>query len=173
MKLNLGCGADHLPGYVNVDSVGRYSPDVVHDLNDGQLPFDSESVDEILLRDVLEHVDVIHVLSECHRVLKSGAICKIRVPHFTYHRAYEDPTHINFFSVNSFNFFVKGHKQLYFDFQFSDCAKTLSFLKVKGFAIYRPIEFIVNRSASTLLLYESTFLRALFPAENINIELIK
>ena len=47
MKLNLGCGYNKYPGYVNVDHDANCSPDIVADL-EGRLPFDDSSVDEII-----------------------------------------------------------------------------------------------------------------------------
>lgn len=60
MKLNLGCGEKYLDGYINVDFCPIFSNgnkmkcDVFHNLKLG-IPFDSNSVKEILLEEVLEH----------------------------------------------------------------------------------------------------------------------
>ena len=56
IKLNLGCGSDYRRGYINADRV-RGRVDVVLDLNVLPYPFSDNTVDEILLRHVLEHVD--------------------------------------------------------------------------------------------------------------------
>ncbi len=56
MRLNLGCGDDIKDGYVNVDTTKLPGVDVLADLND-QLPFKSESVDQIVMKSVLEHLN--------------------------------------------------------------------------------------------------------------------
>ena len=54
LKLHLGCGTNKLEGWVNVDSVADCQPDLVHDVSQ-PLPYQNESVDEILAEDLLEH----------------------------------------------------------------------------------------------------------------------
>ena len=54
LRLNLGCGEDHKPGYINVDKYGN--PDVLHDLEEFPWPWDDESVEEILMKHILEHL---------------------------------------------------------------------------------------------------------------------
>ncbi len=79
-KLNLGCGFDHKPGYVNVDLNERHYPDVVANAID--LPsFPSCYYDEIIAQDVLEHVvreDVRKALFEWNRLLTIGGRIFIR-----------------------------------------------------------------------------------------------
>ena len=80
IKLNLGCGSDIKKGYINCDKVQIPGVDKIVDL-DQKLDFADNSVDEIILIDVLEHVgDIIKVLEELHRILKKGGALKIRVP---------------------------------------------------------------------------------------------
>ena len=56
MKLNLGCGNKIYDGYVNVDKFDVYNVDVIHDLERFPYPFDNDSVEEIILSHVLEHI---------------------------------------------------------------------------------------------------------------------
>ena len=56
MKLNLGSGSKLLDNYTNVDKYEYFNPDVVHDLEHFPYPFNDDSVDEILLSHVLEHI---------------------------------------------------------------------------------------------------------------------
>ena len=83
MKLNLGSGEDIREGYVNCDIRIIKGIDVQLDLEYGNLPFRSESADEILLKDALEHVSwrkVDLVLKECFRILKPGGTITIQAP---------------------------------------------------------------------------------------------
>jgi len=84
LKLNLGCGSNKLSGYVNIDSVKEFSPDLVHDLSD-PLPYQDLSVDEILAEDILEHLDKYaryFFCLEIVRVLKIGGKAVLQVPNF-------------------------------------------------------------------------------------------
>lgn len=79
-KLNLGCGADYLVDYVNIDK--NCKADINRDLLD-QLPFDPESVDEVLASHLLEHFGFAEVpifISRVNKVLKKGGLFHIRVP---------------------------------------------------------------------------------------------
>jgi predicted SAM-dependent methyltransferase len=96
---------------------------VVHDLNVLPLPFDDESADEVLSEDMLEHVNYIPLLKECHRIVLLGGRVRIEVPHFTLSNNYVDPTHRSMFSIKTLNFFCAetfGGREgnYYFDFKF-------------------------------------------------------
>ncbi len=72
MKLNLGCGSEYLKGYINIDIMQGVA-DVVWDLNKCPYPFEDDSVDYVLAKHVLEHLDdVISVMNELHRIVKKG-----------------------------------------------------------------------------------------------------
>jgi len=84
IKLNLGCGSNKLPGWVNIDSVKGFEPDLVLDVS-GPLPYQDLSVDEILAEDLLEHFDKYtryFFCLEITRVLKIGGIVTIQIPNF-------------------------------------------------------------------------------------------
>ena len=52
-KLNLGSGIDIRPGYVNLDVAALPGVDVVHDLAELPLPFETAAFDEVLCKDIL------------------------------------------------------------------------------------------------------------------------
>jgi ubiquinone/menaquinone biosynthesis C-methylase UbiE len=179
IKLNLGCGTNILAGWVNLDCTALPGVDVVHDLNALPLPFEDECADEILCEDVLEHVDYIPLLKECHRILNLGGRLRIEVPHFTSSNNFVDPTHRNMFSIKTFNFFSadtfegKG-RGYYFGFKFSGITdKQITFETRKIYAYNRLIARVVNSSERMRLFYEATGFSRLFPAENIWVTLIK
>ncbi len=102
LRLNLGCGRDTKPGFVNVDYVKVPGVDVVADLND-RLPWDDASVDEVLLYHALEHVDdPLKLMLEIQRILKPGGIAEVKVPHRKHSDAYSI-YHKHYFDENSFN----------------------------------------------------------------------
>jgi ubiquinone/menaquinone biosynthesis C-methylase UbiE len=79
MRLHLGCGEKHWPGFVNVDAHG--DPDVISDCR--KLPFDADYADEIHSIHFVEHVprlDLENMLVDWHRVLKPGGKLVIEVP---------------------------------------------------------------------------------------------
>lgn len=110
MKLNLGCGIKKIDGFVGVDNIKTEAVDIIHDLNIFPYPFEDGSVDEIIMDNVLEHLDdVIKVIEELHRLCVPGAIVKINVPYFKSNSAYTDPTHKHFFTETSFKYFTKDN----------------------------------------------------------------
>jgi len=115
MKLNLGCCDSHMPGYVNVD---RMQPaDVVTDLSK-PWPWEDNSVDEIVARDIIEHLpDKILTMNEIWRVLKPGGVAKILVPTTDGPGAWQDPTHLSWWHRNSFWYYTAGepHRERFGD----------------------------------------------------------
>ena len=110
LKLNLGCGRKYLPGYVNCDVCRDVRADRYFDLNEFPYPFESDSADEILMDNVLEHlVDVPRVIAELHRMLRPGGRLRILVPYGKSDWALQDPTHRHLFTEQSLNYFVEGN----------------------------------------------------------------
>ena len=175
-RLNLGCGRDTRPGWVNLDRAALPGVDVVHDLERLPLPFADASFDEILAKDVLEHVDYIPLLSELWRVLRPGGRLDIQVPHFTSVDNYVDPTHRNRFSVRTFEFFVADSthaRDYYFDFQFSRIVDRRLTFPGWPLVYNRAVAPLVNIGDRTRKYYELTFLSRLFPASNLILTLIR
>lgn len=106
MKLNLGSGLRLEEGYINVDKI--YSPgiDVVQDLESYPFPFDDNSVDEILCRHLICHLnDLTKFLDELHRILKPKGKVKIYAPHFSSDNFKTDPTHKTSIGYRSLNYY--------------------------------------------------------------------
>ena len=84
MKLNLGSHSKKIKGeYVNVDGLAIENVDVVHNLTEYPYPFEDDSIEEILMVEVLEHIswrETVNVLRECRRILKPGGKFHIQVP---------------------------------------------------------------------------------------------
>ncbi len=99
LKLNLGCGGEHLPGWVNVDKFPASHPDVVHDLEQFPWPLPDGCAEEILLKHVLEHLGrdsdtFLRIIQELYRVCAPGALVRIVVPHPRHQDFLQDPTHV-------------------------------------------------------------------------------
>jgi ubiquinone/menaquinone biosynthesis C-methylase UbiE len=109
VRLNVGCGRNTEPGFVNLDRVGGHGADVVYDLETAAvtaLPFATSSVDTILCSHVLEHVTaIIPAMRELHRILKPGGALIALTPYASSNDAVEDPTHVRFFTENSWIYF--------------------------------------------------------------------
>lgn len=83
LKLNLGCGEQSMPGYVNVDIRDLPGVDKIVDFKSQSLPFDDDTVEEVYCSHCLEHVyPYKFFLNEITRVCRVGAKVEIRVPHW-------------------------------------------------------------------------------------------
>lgn len=100
-KLNLGCGDDIREGYINIDKYIKADKQV--ELNKIPYPFETNSVDEILALNVLEHLNNPYdILLEWHRICKPGAKIILAVPHFSSGNAFADVQHVRPYSISAF-----------------------------------------------------------------------
>ncbi len=116
IKLNLGCGETKFPGYINVDKFG--TPDVNHDLEVFPWPWETNSVSDIELLHVLEHLGketeiYFGIFKEMYRVCKHGARIHIIVPHFRHEFFYDDPTHVRVVTPQGLALFSKKNNQMW------------------------------------------------------------
>ena len=86
-------------GWVNVDSVQACFPDVLWDLETFPWPWPDDSIDEIILSQVLEHLGqlpnvYLRIIQELYRICKEGALIQISVPHPRHDHYLCDPTHV-------------------------------------------------------------------------------
>ena len=107
VKLNLGSGAKPLELHFNVDiNRGALNVHLICDLDEIPWPFKSDTVDEIVMNQCLEHLkEHNRAMAEVFRILKKGGKAKISVPHFTWQYAFHDPTHRHFFGYNTFFYY--------------------------------------------------------------------
>lgn len=163
MKLHLGCGWEKLKGYINCDISKEVNPDKVLDL-EKKLPFNDNSVKEIIINHTLEHIrEFMQLMEEFHRVCKNNAIIKIRVPYFAYPGSFQDPTHVRFFTLKTFDYFSKNN-----DLNFYSKARfRIEEIKLRFF-VTRPsrlIDLFINSISS----FYERFISGIIPAEELNI----
>jgi SAM-dependent methyltransferase len=122
--LDLGCGPVIRNPYgaeiaYGIDLVGEESSFLkLADLNTMPIPFNSDSFDFVTAFDFLEHVPrliyskdqrlhpFINLMNEIHRVLVPGGIFLAHTPAYPKQEAFQDPTHVNFISENTVQYFA-------------------------------------------------------------------
>ena len=110
IKLNLGCGLKKIEGYDNIDNNKIVTPDTVLDIvSEGLWLWADNSVDEVRAFDFLEHVPIgktIFVIEEIYRVLKPDGIFEHFTPSTDGRGAFQDPTHVSFWNINSWFYYT-------------------------------------------------------------------
>ena len=105
-RLNLGCGNEILPNWVNHDLAQLPGVDVVHDLTSFPWPFADGQFEMIRAFHVLEHLpETVRTIEELHRICAPGGRVHIRVPYWNSPDMIADPTHKVSFSEATFDFF--------------------------------------------------------------------
>ena len=173
MKLNIGCGNDYMEGYVNCDWTDKIKVDKVVDLEKTPLPFEDNSVDGIVANHILGHINnFIPLMHELHRICKKGTKIYIKTPFYAGWGQWNDPTHVRFFSIYTFQYFQKGNYS-----HEVGCDKDMFNYKVKlNYAIGRArnvfnwLNPIINFTSFTQQMYVRFFCW-IFPASEIQYEL--
>ena len=98
LKLNLGCGNKKLEGFLNIDFSEHCSPDLIMDLENTPYPFLANTVSEIRMKSVLEHISqnpkiFFSVMKEIYRICKHKASIFIECPHPSHRWQVVDFTH--------------------------------------------------------------------------------
>ncbi|MEH2295226.1 methyltransferase domain-containing protein [Nostoc sp.] len=107
IRVDLGCGTHKEEGFIGVDVIAGDQVDVIADLN-GHFPFPDNSVGFIKAHDIIEHLpDRIHTMNEIWRICKPDAIVYISVPSTDGRGAFQDPTHVSFWNLNSFMYYCQ------------------------------------------------------------------
>lgn len=110
LKVDICCGPNKAPGFVGVDFVKLPGVDIVHDLNK-EFPFEDSTVDYLRAHDAIEHLpDRIKTMNEIFRVCKHGATVDIKVPSTDGRGAFQDPTHVSYWNINSFYYYSSDFK---------------------------------------------------------------
>lgn len=99
LRLNLGCGLRKYPGFLNVDKYPECAPDQAVDLEAFPWPWPDDSVAEVRMIHVLEHLGAttatyLGIMRELWRVCRHDAEVLIVVPHPRHDSFLNDPTHV-------------------------------------------------------------------------------
>src|SRR6478735_424319 len=112
-KLHLGCGKTILKEWINLDIMKGQGVDIVADLekcSETPLPFEDNSIDEFFASHLIEHIHhTLPMMQELHRIAKNDAKAVFRLPYGSSDDAYEDPTHVRQYFLNSFGYFSQPY----------------------------------------------------------------
>jgi len=125
--LDLGCGPIPQNKFkandiVGIDLVENKKEKVIKcKLGYEKLPFDKDSFDYLTAYDLIEHIPrfseisengppFIFFMNECYRVLKPGGIFLSMTPIYPYFGAFQDPTHNNIITVDTFKLYFSEKK---------------------------------------------------------------
>lgn len=109
---NLGAGNQCYAGVKGVDLFQGKGVDIVHNINDTPWPIETSSADIVMAFQAFEHfADLTKVMSEVHRISKNGARLIVEVPYFRHVGAFQDPTHVHFFTSTTMAYFHETKKR--------------------------------------------------------------
>ena len=112
VKLNMGCGHNKVPGYLNVDLSAECTPDYVCDLEVLPWIWPDHSVDAVRFNHCLEHLGqeskvFLGMMKELYRVCKNESKIEINVPHPKHDNFLGDPTHVRVITPEVLSLFDK------------------------------------------------------------------
>jgi predicted SAM-dependent methyltransferase len=113
--INIGCGMDYKPGWLNTDLSKTAKADIVHDIRTEKLPVDDNSADVVycsgVLEQILENEHLIHAVNEAWRVLRPGSEFQIVVPNAEHSIAFQDPMDVRKFVPKTFDYLVANARE--------------------------------------------------------------
>lgn len=150
LRINLGSGHKRIEGFLNVDNDPQVNPDVLLSLNDDTLPFEDNSVSEVLASHILEHIGTgfIPLMKELYRICEPNAIIHVAVPHHRSDWFADDPTHVRIITANTFKLFSKKYIQHHIE----------TYGSSNGMAIKENVDFeILETNARAFPAWEERF----------------
>ncbi len=104
-RLNIGCGNTKEEGFIGIDIAKLGGVDMLGSMD--TLPLKSNTIDEIVMHQVLEHSNnITATMRELYRVCKNGSVLRISVPYYNSPDAHRDPTHKSFFTERTMEYFT-------------------------------------------------------------------
>jgi SAM-dependent methyltransferase len=109
-KLNIGCGKDIRPGYVNIDMFPLSDEVDKVDVNWG-LPYPDNTFDEVVCYKVMASVDdMLYVMREIHRVCKPNALVYCKDAYYNCQSSHSLVANKRFFSYISYDRLIDYYK---------------------------------------------------------------
>lgn len=109
-KLDIGSGRSKFEDYITLDSDPSVKADICIDFENLKDVNDIGQFSEIRAHHILEHFKTenkVKVMSLCWDLLEIGGILDIEVPLFPHPASVQDPTHLSFWTAESFKYFIK------------------------------------------------------------------
>ena len=162
IKLNLGCGEKKKEGYINVDKFGN--PDVEQDLDVFPWPWETNSIREIQLIHVLEHLGqqtktYFKIFQEMYRICHHGSLIYITVPDFRHDHFHSDPSHVRVVTPLGLQLFSKKLNKSWIEQGASN----------SPLGIHLNVDFELRET----VIKPSTHWFRLYPDENVDINLLQ
>lgn len=107
-KINIGCGKDIKPGWINLDKHNKSGADFIFDLEEvykkeGRMPFPDNHFDYVYCSHVLEDfIDPMVLVKEFIRICKIGGKIEFRTP-FETNTNLTNPYHKSYFTLSKLN----------------------------------------------------------------------
>jgi SAM-dependent methyltransferase len=100
VNINLGCGENIMPGFINIDIRPYPGVDLIMDVEKYPWKLPSDSVDLVVVSQLVEHINphkggFIKFMDEAWRVLKLKGKIMISTPYGSSEAYIQDPTHCN------------------------------------------------------------------------------
>jgi hypothetical protein len=146
LKLNIGCGFNSFPSYVNVDKSAACHPDLIFDAEKQPWPWETNSVAEVLFFHSLEHMGAtsdlfLGMIRELYRVCMANARIRILAPHPRHDDFINDPTHVRVLTPALFTLFDRERNLKWIEGRFANTP----------LAIYLGVDFVIESSEVTLV----------------------
>lgn len=168
IKIDLGCGYKHVPGFLRIDGDMNCKPDYLVNLETDVLPFEDNSVSEVRATHILEHIGegFFHLLQEIYRVCEDGALVYIEVPHHLHITFFADPTHQRPITAEGLRLFSKKHNLN--EIKRNGASSTLALMHNVDFEIIK-VEFDIDPFYENILptLSEMEYIRLGREATNV------
>ena len=108
-RLNVGCGHTRYLDCCNVDITADVEPDIIMDVTQRPWPFQADTFSSVYCSHLIEHLtNPLPFMEELARVCCPGAIAMFKLPYGSSDNAWEDPTHVRPYFIDSFGYFSQA-----------------------------------------------------------------